>query len=85
MAHRLLADYISERARVAPNRDGARVATIDQVRHLHSLSRNRRAATIVAGLLTAFLILTSQQVLLASVLIYVGKNLTKDGSVLLAG
>jgi dipeptidase len=85
MAHWLLADYISERAWAAPNRDEALVATISLMRRLDSLSRNRRPTTIVAGLLTAFLILTSQQVVLASVLIYVGKNLTKDGSVLLAG
>jgi dipeptidase len=36
-------------------------------------------------LLIASLILASQQSALASVLVYVGKNLTKDGSVLLAG
>jgi len=85
MANWLLANCISERARAAmSNRDEARVAAITLMRRLHSLSRSRRPATIVAGLLTVFLILTSQQVL-ASVLIYVGKNLTKDGSVLLAG
>jgi secernin len=86
MANWLLADCINERARAAmSNRDGARVATITLMRRLHSLSRSRRPATIVAGLLTVFLILTSQQVFHASVFIYVGKNLTKDGSVLLAG
>jgi dipeptidase len=85
MAHWSSADCISERARAASNRDEALGATIDLIRRLHSFSRNRRPTTIVAGLLTAFLILMSQQVVLASVLIYVGKNLTKDGSVLLAG
>jgi secernin len=54
-------------------------------RSFHSLSLSRRAGTVVAGLLAAFLIMASQQGLLASVLIYVGKNLTKDGSVMLAG
>lgn len=85
MAHRLLADFINERARAASDRDEALVATVALMRRFHSLSRSLRPTTIVAGLLTAFLILASQQVVLASVLIYVGKNLTKDGSVLLAG
>jgi dipeptidase len=49
------------------------------------LSRSLLPTTILAGLLTTFLILTSQQAVLASVLVYVGKNLTKDGSVMLAG
>ena len=39
----------------------------------------------IAGLFAIFLTLTSTQLTLASVAIYVGKNLTKDGSVLLAG
>jgi dipeptidase len=85
MAHWLLADYISERAWGAPNRDEALVSTIALMRGLHLLSRSHRSTTIVAGLLVAFLVLTSQQAVLASVLIYVGKNLTKDGSVMLAG
>ncbi len=86
MANWLLADCISGRVRAArSNRDEALVTKIALLRHLPTLSRRRRPTTIVAGLLAAFLILTSQQVGLASVLIYVGKNLTKDGSVLLAG
>jgi len=47
--------------------------------------QNDRSGTILVGLFTAILILTTQQGILASVLIYVGKNLTKDGSVMLAG
>jgi dipeptidase len=44
----------------------------------------RRAATAAAWLI-AFAVLASPRAVLASVSIYVGKNLTKDGSVLLAG
>ncbi|MFN0172052.1 MAG: C69 family dipeptidase [Bryobacteraceae bacterium] len=46
--------------------------------------RHRKIA-ILAGWLAAILILASPQGGLASVSVYVGKNLTKDGSVLLAG
>ena len=44
----------------------------------------RRRVGIPASLI-AFMALASPPVALASVAIYVGKNLTKDGSVLLAG
>ena len=85
MAHWSLADCLSGPAWVTSNRDEAPVATIAPIRRLHSLSRSRRPGTIVAGFFAASLVLISQQVVLASVLIYVGKNLTNDGSVLLAG
>ena len=63
MPHWLLADCMSGPAWVAAShRDEALVANIAPIRRPHSLSGNRRPTTIVAGLLTAFLILTSQQV-----------------------
>ena len=49
-----------------------------------SPDRGPRTACI-AALLSAFVILASPHAVLASVAIYVGKNLTTDGSVLLAG
>src|SRR5688572_14199411 len=86
MANCLLAHRIGEWAQAAiSNQDETRVATVALMRRLRALSGSRPRTSIVAGLLTTFLILASQQVILASVLVYVGKNLTKDGSVMLAG
>jgi dipeptidase len=51
----------------------------------HKVSASRQHPAMIAAWFTACAILGSPPATLASVSIYVGKNLTKDGSVLLAG